>query len=340
MRSAHRPAHTAFLRHISGRTLGRVDRQQHRWARRPHSILRRRRLPILPHSCRGGQLAALEGQIGGGGAYDGYTGVARMATDTASAAVAAADGDDGLHEDEGAHYDTVNQAYHKAFFYTGEYEDWQKQNILRRLELRPGDRLVDIGGGTGRFASLLHGAAGLTHPALCVDPSAGMLEVRSHSHRAPLSLPACPPTVPAAPHLSCAWAVLHVLSCPPLPLFVDGDGRERGGVSRGRASYIICILLALVLLTRCHRSRIPGHARSLGGSRDRRDRYAVLRRCRVRAGRVAQLRSRADQRGRAPSTGRAAVRYVPRCGPPRPSAPPVHLVVPAGFPQCHAWPAH
>ena len=82
----------------------------------------------------------------------------------------------GLHDEEGEHYSAVNKAYHTAFFYTGEYEGWQKDNILSRLQLRPNHKLVDIGGGTGRFASLLHDAAGLEQPSLCVDPSAGMLE--------------------------------------------------------------------------------------------------------------------------------------------------------------------
>jgi SAM-dependent methyltransferase len=81
-----------------------------------------------------------------------------------------------LHDHEDDHYAAVNKGYHTAFFYTGEYEAWQKENILQRLQLAPTHRLVDIGGGTGRFAHLLHEAGGLELPALCVDPSAGMLE--------------------------------------------------------------------------------------------------------------------------------------------------------------------
>lgn len=66
--------------------------------------------------------------------------------------------------------------YMTAFFYTGEYEEWQKGHIARLLRLTPRCRLVDIGGGTGRFAQLLREACGLEQEALCVDPSAGMLE--------------------------------------------------------------------------------------------------------------------------------------------------------------------
>ena len=69
--------------------------------------------------------------------------------------------------------------YMTAFFYTGEYEEWQKGHIARLLELAPSSRLVDIGGGTGRFAQLLREAGGLEQEALCVDPSAGMLEEAS-----------------------------------------------------------------------------------------------------------------------------------------------------------------
>lgn len=86
------------------------------------------------------------------------------------------DGDDGLvAADENNHYAGVSTNYHTAFFYSGEYEAWQQQNILSRLKLGPANRLVDIGGGTGRFASLLYAAASLEHDALCVDPSPDML---------------------------------------------------------------------------------------------------------------------------------------------------------------------
>ena len=86
------------------------------------------------------------------------------------------DGGEGLHSEEGDHYKNVSASYATAFFYTGEYEDWQKGHILRCLRLAPEQRLVDIGGGTGRFAHLLHEAAALQQEAVCVDPSASMLE--------------------------------------------------------------------------------------------------------------------------------------------------------------------
>jgi len=77
--------------------------------------------------------------------------------------------------DESEHYALLSKGYHGAFFYTGDYERWQLDNILSRFELQQAHRLVDIGGGTGRFASLLRDAAGLDR-VLCVDPSASMIE--------------------------------------------------------------------------------------------------------------------------------------------------------------------
>ena len=74
------------------------------------------------------------------------------------------------------HYKAVNESYHTAYFYTGTFENWQKENILQWLELQATDKLVDIGGGTGRFASLLHEEANLEQNVLCVDPSVGMLK--------------------------------------------------------------------------------------------------------------------------------------------------------------------
>ena len=81
-----------------------------------------------------------------------------------------------LHDDESDHYAKVNSAYHTAFFYTGHYQTWQKEHVLARLRLRPEHKLVDIGGGTGCFASLIHAAAGLVQDVVVVDPSPGMLQ--------------------------------------------------------------------------------------------------------------------------------------------------------------------
>ena len=74
------------------------------------------------------------------------------------------------------HYDRVAASYHDAYFYSDAYEMWQRDEVLRRLQLQPHHRVADIGGGTGRFVGLLKDAAGLSTKPICVDPSASMLE--------------------------------------------------------------------------------------------------------------------------------------------------------------------
>ena len=74
------------------------------------------------------------------------------------------------------HYDRVAASYHDAYFYSDAYEMWQRDEVLRRLQLQPHHRVADIGGGTGRFVGLLKDAAGLATTPICVDPSASMLE--------------------------------------------------------------------------------------------------------------------------------------------------------------------
>ena len=46
------------------------------------------------------------------------------------------------------HYDRVAASYHDAYFYSDAYERWQRDEVLRRLELQPHHRVADIGGGT------------------------------------------------------------------------------------------------------------------------------------------------------------------------------------------------
>ena len=73
------------------------------------------------------------------------------------------------------HYDRVAASYHDAYFYSDAYEMWQRDEVLRRLQLQPHHRVADIGGGTGRFVGLLKDAAGLATTPTCVDPSGAML---------------------------------------------------------------------------------------------------------------------------------------------------------------------
>jgi SAM-dependent methyltransferase len=79
-----------------------------------------------------------------------------------------------------SHFDVVAVAdrYHGNFFISDAYpyKQWQNQIILDHLELKPRDRVADIGGGTGYLSNLMYTTGNLVYPVLCVDPSEKMLE--------------------------------------------------------------------------------------------------------------------------------------------------------------------
>lgn len=74
------------------------------------------------------------------------------------------------------HYKNASKNYHSAFFHSGDYESWQLEVIMKHLDISENDRLLDLGGGTGRFASLIYNRIGLKYPVTCVDPSQDMLQ--------------------------------------------------------------------------------------------------------------------------------------------------------------------
>jgi len=79
------------------------------------------------------------------------------------------------------HYERVPSTYHEAWFYSkdSQYEKWQLDIISAALQpVRDTENcvLADVGGGTGRFAGLVHKTLELRKEALCVDPSSGMLQ--------------------------------------------------------------------------------------------------------------------------------------------------------------------
>ena len=63
------------------------------------------------------------------------------------------------------HYDRVAASYHDAYFYSDAYEMWQRDEVLRRLQLQPHHRVADIGGVTGRFVGLLKDCLLYTSPS-------------------------------------------------------------------------------------------------------------------------------------------------------------------------------
>jgi len=79
------------------------------------------------------------------------------------------------------HYAAVRESYHRAWFYAKDspYEKWQLDCIVETLGSGLDSeeaRIADIGGGTGRFAGLLHQKLDLKQKVLCVDMSEEMLK--------------------------------------------------------------------------------------------------------------------------------------------------------------------
>lgn len=75
-----------------------------------------------------------------------------------------------------AHYERLAGSYDDIWSHSPEFIDWMAAETLSRLDLRPGDRVVDIGGGTGLLSRRLVASGQLTEPILCVDPSQAMLD--------------------------------------------------------------------------------------------------------------------------------------------------------------------
>jgi SAM-dependent methyltransferase len=76
--------------------------------------------------------------------------------------------------DTSAHYERLAGSYDENWAYSEAFLGWVSGTIAATLDLTPGDRIADVGCGTGLFARRL---LDLVRPArvLCVDPSAAML---------------------------------------------------------------------------------------------------------------------------------------------------------------------
>lgn len=73
------------------------------------------------------------------------------------------------------HFDTIADEFNGLWQMTPEYQNWMSDTIVSLLELHPGDRFVDLGGGTGFYTKLISQKAGLLNRPLCVEPSENML---------------------------------------------------------------------------------------------------------------------------------------------------------------------
>jgi ubiquinone/menaquinone biosynthesis C-methylase UbiE len=72
-----------------------------------------------------------------------------------------------------AHYDRLAPVYDQNWAYSPDFLEWMSGCILARLQVNDGDRVLDVGCGTGLYARRL---AERTGSVVCVDPSARMLE--------------------------------------------------------------------------------------------------------------------------------------------------------------------
>ncbi len=77
-----------------------------------------------------------------------------------------------MPEDPHTHYDRLAERYDNNWAYSPAFITWMTGHILDRLAVRPGERVADLGCGTGLYAKGLLDRAGRV---LCVDPSAKML---------------------------------------------------------------------------------------------------------------------------------------------------------------------
>jgi ubiquinone/menaquinone biosynthesis C-methylase UbiE len=78
-----------------------------------------------------------------------------------------------MEDRAGSHYERLAEDYNDNWVYNPGFIEWMTGQILDRLAIRPGDRVADIGCGTGLYSTAL---AEHADQVLCVDPSAGMLE--------------------------------------------------------------------------------------------------------------------------------------------------------------------
>ncbi len=71
------------------------------------------------------------------------------------------------------HYNDIADVFNKVWKFSDGYKTWVIENINRFLELNQNDILIDIGGGTGTFTSLIKRKSNVKK-AICVEPSSSM----------------------------------------------------------------------------------------------------------------------------------------------------------------------
>lgn len=74
------------------------------------------------------------------------------------------------------HYQHVADTYDNYLSYEGDFVRSLAAAMVKKLDLRPGDRFVDLGGGTGLYTAAILDQVPLERPPLLVDPVAEMLD--------------------------------------------------------------------------------------------------------------------------------------------------------------------
>lgn len=75
-----------------------------------------------------------------------------------------------------SHYQQVADTYDGYLSYEGDFVRSLATTMVKKLNLRPADRFVDLGGGTGLYSSAILEQVPLEHPPLLVDPVPEMLQ--------------------------------------------------------------------------------------------------------------------------------------------------------------------
>ena len=75
------------------------------------------------------------------------------------------------------HYQRLAETYERNWADRPQYVSWMADKIMTWLDPAPGERIADIGSGTGLFLRRLMDIATPDAPIMCVDPSRPMLDL-------------------------------------------------------------------------------------------------------------------------------------------------------------------
>ena len=74
------------------------------------------------------------------------------------------------------HYARLAKHYDANWGHTPQYVSYMSENIATRLRVRAGDRVADVGAGTGLFLRAVEDVISPDRPIVCIDPSRPMLD--------------------------------------------------------------------------------------------------------------------------------------------------------------------